>query len=97
MSYIVLFFLTLAPCFRQRAWLLKLLAVELHAAYMTSPHHREACQSILAHLFGQDVVETGTDVISQSLILQNNKEHTATRTISKNKVLLVSCIYYNLE
>ncbi|KAK8287192.1 hypothetical protein V6Z11_D07G041700 [Gossypium hirsutum] len=70
----------------QRAWLLKLLAVELHAAYMSSPHHREACQSILAHLFGQDVVETGTDVISQSLILQNNKEHTATRTISKTKV-----------
>ncbi|TYG60131.1 hypothetical protein ES288_D07G043800v1 [Gossypium darwinii] len=70
----------------QRAWLLKLLAVELHAAYMSSPHHREACQSILAYLFGQDVVETGTDVISQSLILQNNKEHTATRTISKTKV-----------
>ncbi|KAK8343859.1 hypothetical protein V6Z11_A07G042400 [Gossypium hirsutum] len=70
----------------QRAWLLKLLAVELHAAYMSSPHHREACQSILAHLFGQDFVETGTDVISQSLILQNNKEHTATRTISKTKV-----------
>ncbi|XP_012457900.1 nuclear pore complex protein NUP205 [Gossypium raimondii] len=70
----------------QRAWLLKLLAVELHAAYMSSPHHREACQSILAHLFGQDVVETGTDVITQSLILQNNKEHTATRTISKTKV-----------
>ncbi|KAL4302983.1 hypothetical protein GQ457_10G003370 [Hibiscus cannabinus] len=73
----------------QRAWLLKLLAIELHAAYVSSPHHREACQNILAHLFGQDVVETGTDVISQSLVLQNNKEHTATRTISKTKVLLV--------
>ncbi|OMO57831.1 Nuclear pore complex protein, partial [Corchorus olitorius] len=71
----------------QRAWLLKLLAVELHAAYLSSPHHREACQSILGHLFGQDVVETGTDIISQSLVLQNNKEHTATRTISKTKVL----------
>ncbi|KAK8523521.1 hypothetical protein V6N13_113466 [Hibiscus sabdariffa] len=71
----------------QRAWLLKLLAIELHAAYVSSPHHREACQNILAHLFGQGVVETGTDVISQSLVLQNNKEHTATRTISKTKVL----------
>ncbi|OMO81108.1 hypothetical protein CCACVL1_12606 [Corchorus capsularis] len=71
----------------QRAWLLKLLAVELHAAYLSSPHHREACQSILGHLFGQDVVETGTDIISQSLVLQNNREHTATRTISKTKVL----------
>ncbi|KAE8687445.1 NUP205 protein [Hibiscus syriacus] len=73
--------------FGQRAWLLKLLAIELHAAYVSSPHHRVACQSILAHLLGQDVVETGTDVVSQALILQNNKEHTATRTISKTKVL----------
>ncbi|KAE8668521.1 NUP205 protein [Hibiscus syriacus] len=72
----------------QRAWLLKLLAIELHAAYVSSPHHREACQSILAHLLGHDVVETGTDVISQALILQNNKEHTATRTISKTKKVL---------
>ncbi|XWS17148.1 hypothetical protein CRYUN_Cryun33cG0043500 [Craigia yunnanensis] len=70
----------------QRAWLLKLLAIELHAAYVNSPHHKEACQSILAHLFGQDVVETGTDIISQSLI-QNSKEHAATRTISRTKVL----------
>ncbi|XP_022729587.1 nuclear pore complex protein NUP205 isoform X3 [Durio zibethinus] len=67
----------------QRAWLLKLLAIELHAAYVSSPHHRETCQSILAHLFGQDVVETGTGI----LILQNSKEHAATRTISKTKVL----------
>ncbi|EOY31051.1 Uncharacterized protein TCM_038072 isoform 1 [Theobroma cacao] len=71
----------------QRAWLLKLLAIELHAAYVSSPHHREACQRILAHLFGQGVVETGTDIISQSLILQISKEHAATRTISKTKVL----------
>ncbi|XVF34671.1 hypothetical protein REPUB_Repub18cG0078900 [Reevesia pubescens] len=71
----------------QRAWLLKLLAIELHSAYVSSPHHREACQSILAHLFGQDIVETGSDLISQSLILQNSKEHAATRTISKTKVL----------
>ncbi|XP_022752181.1 nuclear pore complex protein NUP205-like [Durio zibethinus] len=71
----------------QKAWMLKLLAIELHAAYVSSPDHREACQSILAHLFGQDVVKTGTDIISQSLILQNSKEHAATRTISKTKVL----------
>lgn len=71
----------------QRAWLLKLLAIELHAAYVSAPHHREACQSILAHFFGQDLVETGTDIISQSLILQNRNEHAATRTISKTKVL----------
>ncbi|XVF88378.1 hypothetical protein PTKIN_Ptkin19aG0046000 [Pterospermum kingtungense] len=71
----------------QRAWLLKLLAIELHAAYVSAPHHREACQSILAHLFGQDVAETGTDIISQSLILQNSNEHAATRTISRTKVL----------
>ncbi|XVE54418.1 hypothetical protein DITRI_Ditri03aG0079600 [Diplodiscus trichospermus] len=71
----------------QRAWLLKLLAIELHAAFASSPHHREACQSILAHLFGLDVVEMGTEIISQSSNLQNSKENSAIRTISKTKVL----------
>lgn len=87
-----LFIWFLASCLLQRAWLLKLLAIELHAAYVSAPHHREACQSILAHFFGQDLVETGTDIISQSLILQNRNEHAATRTISKTKVILVMSI-----
>ncbi|GLT26191.1 hypothetical protein SLA2020_012740 [Shorea laevis] len=71
----------------QRAWLLKLLAIELHAGYMSSFSHREACQNILAHLFGQDIVEVGANMISHSFTLQSSKEHAGTKTISKNKVL----------
>lgn len=36
----------------QRAWLLKLLAVELHAGDIGSSNHRDACQTILSNLFG---------------------------------------------
>ncbi|XP_061965833.1 nuclear pore complex protein NUP205 isoform X2 [Populus nigra] len=72
----------------QRAWLLKLLAVELHSGYVGGPSHREACQTILAHLFGRDVIESGPDhVVYDSVILRNGTEHVGTQTISKNKVL----------
>lgn len=43
----------------QRSWLLKLLAVELHTADTTNSVHRETCQSILAELFGEKLVERG--------------------------------------
>ncbi|KAI5422640.1 hypothetical protein KIW84_045898 [Lathyrus oleraceus] len=43
----------------QRAWLLKLLAVELHAGDIGSSNHRDACQTILSNLFGQGT--TGID------------------------------------
>ncbi|PON88994.1 Nucleoporin [Trema orientale] len=69
----------------QRAWLLKLLAIELHAGDMSSSSHRDSCQSILAHLFGRDIIGIETDeIISHSLSLQ---EHAGTRSISKSKVL----------
>ncbi|KAE9464397.1 hypothetical protein C3L33_03696, partial [Rhododendron williamsianum] len=72
----------------QRAWLLKLLSIELHTADMANSSHREACQSILAHLFGQDVIEYGTDSnIPQSFLLQNSADIVGTGTISKSKVL----------
>ncbi|XP_030954556.1 nuclear pore complex protein NUP205 isoform X1 [Quercus lobata] len=72
----------------QRAWLLKLLAIELHIGDMSSSNHREACQSILAHLLGGKVVGIGTDGdISHSPSLKNGAEYTGTRTISKSKVL----------
>ncbi|KAK0571557.1 hypothetical protein LWI29_018060 [Acer saccharum] len=70
----------------QRAWLLKLLAIELHAGYGSSSTHQEACQSILAHVFGQNCIEDKTDIISHPLTLQNIID-TGTRTISKSKVL----------
>lgn len=73
----------------QRAWLLKLLALELHTGDMNSSIHRETCCRILSHLFGQDVIEMGTDFnISNSLALYNDSEHfRAGRRISKSKVL----------
>lgn len=64
----------------QRAWLLKLLAVELHSGYVGGPTHREACQTMLAHLFGRDVIESGSDHVVYD-------EHTGPQTTSKNKVL----------
>lgn len=71
----------------QRAWLLKLLAIELHAGYTSSATHREACQMILAHLFGRDFIETETDHIVSDSYLQYSLDHAGTRSISKSKVL----------
>ncbi|KAK6156483.1 hypothetical protein DH2020_010731 [Rehmannia glutinosa] len=71
----------------QRAWLLKLLAVELHSADMVDSNHREACQSILTELFGQRLTEYGTDQDASSFIPQNDKQIAITGSVSKSKVL----------
>uniref|UniRef100_A0A9I9CJL9 Nuclear pore complex protein NUP205 n=1 Tax=Cucumis melo TaxID=3656 RepID=A0A9I9CJL9_CUCME len=68
----------------QRAWLLKLLAIELHAADLSSPIHREACQSILAHLYGMEIVDTGSGPV---FLLQNPVVEPGIRTTSKSKAL----------
>lgn len=68
----------------QRAWLLKLLAIELHVGDMSSSNHRDASQSILAHLLGGKIVGSTDGAISHSS-LKNGAEYT--RTISKSKVL----------
>lgn len=59
----------------QRAWLLKLLTVELHSGDMTNSSHRETCHKILAYLFAQDVNNLEGD------------QDTGTRTINKSKAL----------
>ncbi|KAK6945090.1 Nucleoporin Nup186/Nup192/Nup205, partial [Dillenia turbinata] len=70
----------------QRAWLLKLLAVELHAGDMTSSTHRESCQSILIHIFGLDQAKFGTDdSVSCPITLHGGADYYVTRTISKSK------------
>lgn len=71
----------------QRAWLLKLLAIELHAGYGSSSTHQEACHTILAHLFGQDHIEDTDRTLSAPFMVQNITEHAGTRTIGKSKVL----------
>ncbi|PIA65680.1 hypothetical protein AQUCO_00100883v1 [Aquilegia coerulea] len=62
----------------QRAWLLKLLALELHAGDVTISTHREACLNILAQIFNRDIRESGADI---SLF------HPGIGTIDKSKVL----------
>lgn len=65
--------------------------MELHSGYIGNSSHREACQTILAHLFGRDKVEIGFDrVVSDSFSLRNSIEHTVGQMMSKNKVLLVA-------
>lgn len=64
--------------------MLKLLAIELHAADLSSPIHREACQSILAHLYGMEIVDTGSGPV---FLLQNHVVEPGIRTTSKSKVL----------
>ncbi|GFP89371.1 nuclear pore complex protein nup205 [Phtheirospermum japonicum] len=71
----------------QRAWLLKLLAVELHSADMMDSNHREACQSILIELFGQRLTENGINYGSSSFITQNDQQIPTIGSVSKSKVL----------
>ncbi|KAL9242432.1 hypothetical protein vseg_016427 [Gypsophila vaccaria] len=72
----------------QRAWLLKLLVVELHTGDMAMSSHREACRKILSCLFGKatDDVEGDQDIVNP-LALQNGDESAGTRTLSKIKAL----------
>ncbi|KAF9620486.1 hypothetical protein IFM89_013103 [Coptis chinensis] len=72
----------------QRAWLLKLLALELHAGDMTVSTHREACLNILAQVFVGEISEVGDDTsISHPLTLSRDSDHTGVKTINRSKVL----------
>ncbi|XP_077210823.1 nuclear pore complex protein (DUF3414) isoform X2 [Tasmannia lanceolata] len=70
----------------QRAWLLKLLALELHACDMAAPKHREACLSILGHIYVRQIIEIGTDP-ELSFTFQTNSDHSGIESIRKSKVL----------
>ncbi|GKA84110.1 nuclear pore complex protein NUP205 [Tanacetum coccineum] len=68
----------------QRAWLLKLLALELHVGNATLSNHREVCHSIVAHLFRQG----GTEYDSEhNILLQSSPEDAANRALGRCKVL----------
>ncbi|KAK9141697.1 hypothetical protein Syun_011097 [Stephania yunnanensis] len=72
----------------QRAWLIKLLALELHAADVTASTHREACLSILGQLFIQDARQSGSDLnISHASAFRANAVSPVIKTINKSKVL----------
>ncbi|KAI3919731.1 hypothetical protein MKX01_000172 [Papaver californicum] len=72
----------------QRAWLLKLLALELHVGDMTASAHRETCLSILGHLFAQNISDFGSGLyLSKDSSFQTNVDHPGIKSISKSKVL----------
>lgn len=73
----------------QRAWLLKLLAVGLHAGDMTNTNYRETCQSILAHMFGQHSNEYSLDHSMSQSISHNHSEGAGNRTVTRSKVILL--------
>lgn len=80
----------------QRAWLLKLLALELHVGNVTLSNHREVCHSIVAHLFGQGGSEYDSE---HNILLQSSPEDAANRAIGRCKVhcsQLVFIIYLSL-
>ncbi|KAL2340478.1 hypothetical protein Fmac_008418 [Flemingia macrophylla] len=71
----------------QRAWLLKLLAVELHAGDVRSSNHKEACLTILSYLFAHGINDNGGDRAMSPFLLHDTFENSAIRTVSKSKVL----------
>ncbi|KAI5441240.1 nuclear pore complex protein NUP205 isoform X1 [Lathyrus oleraceus] len=71
----------------QRAWLLKLLAVELHAGDIGSSNHRDACQTILSNLFGQGTTGIDGDQALYPFSLPDDSGNADFRNVSKSKVL----------
>ncbi|XP_004515149.1 nuclear pore complex protein NUP205 isoform X2 [Cicer arietinum] len=71
----------------QRAWLLKLLAVELHAGDVSNPHHRDACQTILSNLFGQGTTGIDGGQAIYPLSHPDTFGNADFRSFSKSKVL----------
>ncbi|CAJ1975467.1 unnamed protein product [Sphenostylis stenocarpa] len=69
----------------QRAWLLKLLAVELHAGDVRSSNHREACQTILSYLFAHAINDIGGGRTMSPFLPHDTSENAAIRTVSKSK------------
>lgn len=70
----------------QRAWLLKLLALELHLADMTVSTHRETCLAILSQIF----VRRSDEIFGSPNGSQTNDadaNHAGNRTLNKRKAL----------
>ncbi|XP_022635214.1 nuclear pore complex protein NUP205 isoform X1 [Vigna radiata var. radiata] len=70
----------------QRAWLLKLLAVELHAGDVSSSNHREACQTILSYLFSHGINEVGGAQTMYPFLRHDTSQNAVLGTVSKSKV-----------
>lgn len=78
----------------QRAWLLKLLALELHLADMAVSTHRETCLAILSQIF----VECSDEIFGCPNGSQTNDadaNHAGNRTSNKRKVYPVTLFTFN--
>ena len=76
----------------QRAWFLKLLALELHVADMATPTHRDACLMILSHTIGPLSSEMYSGPgSSQSLLVDSQLSVSNTISRSKVRCFLIEC------
>lgn len=70
---------------------MKLLALELHVGNVTTSNHREVCQNIVAHLFGESEYDIDHNILHITL------EDPANRAIGRSKVcfFFLDVIYFN--
>lgn len=55
----------------QRAWLLKLLALELHVSDIDIVSHRDSCRRLLAHLFLQKPFAAEDEIMTSLLAIRH--------------------------
>eukprot|EP01018_Ginkgo_biloba_P012319 Gb_31636 [translate_table: standard] len=72
---------------QQRAWLLKILALELHASDMDVITHRESCRRLISRLFLQDSQQMDANNMLYSSLDIQRVTNTVTESIDKIKVL----------
>lgn len=65
------------------------MATELHAGYVNSSSHREACNSILSHLFGKNVSLVDAEINSLPGMSHDGLEYTRARAVENIKVILI--------
>ena len=80
----------------QRAWLLKLIALELHLGDVATTTHRGTCIAILSHLFAQCNIGISGDS-NVSHFFEYDAGHIGARTMNKCKVFLSSFQDYVLN
>ncbi|XP_031489765.1 nuclear pore complex protein NUP205 isoform X2 [Nymphaea colorata] len=72
---------------QQRAWLLKLLAFEMHAGDVGSSIHKDVCLRVLSQLFARETTDVGSAGSALTDSGLHMIDYMKTRHIDKNKVL----------
>lgn len=69
----------------------------MHTSSGSSSAHLEACQSILAHLFGQEVTESRNELFSSiNYPVQGGLDYAGATSVSKSKVSFETPVFYAL-